>query len=180
MLSFIARGLWVPAFAGMTAMGLRKVLVLMAAASALTANAHNFHAGITDISYNARTGSTELVHTYMAHDVEGLLTNLYQRQFDLSQPDDQDVLRKYVERQFWLAGADKRKLPLRWVGMTVDAQSVVIYQEAEQAPLSKTAVVHDEVMTDFLPDQINTVNVSEGGKVRTLSFDSKISEQPVR
>jgi hypothetical protein len=151
-----------------------------ASAAVLPAYAHNFHAGITDISYNARTGSTELVHTYMAHDVEALLTNLYQRQFDLAQPDDQDVLRQYVERQFWLAGQDKRKLPLRWVGMTVDAQSVVIYQEAAQTPLSKAAVVHDEVMTDFIPDQINTVNVNEGGKVRTLSFDSKTTDQPAR
>jgi hypothetical protein len=59
--------------------------------------AHNFHAGITDISYNERTGSLELVHTYMTHDVEALLTNLYQRQFDLSDPEDQAVFREYVK-----------------------------------------------------------------------------------
>ena len=28
------------------------------------AAAHNYHMGITDISYNANTGSTEIVHTY--------------------------------------------------------------------------------------------------------------------
>lgn len=176
MLSLQARDLWIPAFAGTTA----RVLLAFTVAAAAPTQAHNFHAGITDISYNERTGSTEVVHTYMAHDVEALLTNTYQRQFDLSQPDDQDVLRKYVEKQFWLAGPDKRKLALRWVGVTVDAQSVVVYQEAEQTPLSKAALVHDEVMSDFLPDQVNTVNVNEGGNVRTLSFDGKTSEQPVR
>jgi hypothetical protein len=161
-------------------MKLAKTLAIVLASAAVAAQAHNFHAGITEISYNARTGSTEIVHTYMAHDVEALLINMYQRDFDLSQPEDQQLLRKYVEQQFWLAGQDKRKLPVRWVGMTIDAQSVVIYQEAEQTPLSKTALVHDEVMTDFLPDQVNTVNVNDGGKIRTLNFDSKTSDQPVR
>jgi hypothetical protein len=159
---------------------LRFALALAFSGSAALAQAHNFHAGITDISFNARSGSTEVVHTYMAHDVEALLTNLYQRQFDLSAPDDQEVLRKYVEQQFWLQGQDKRKLPLRWVGMTVDAQSVVIYQEAEQAPLAKLALVHDAVMTDFMPDQVNTVNINENGAIRTLNFDSKRADQPAR
>jgi hypothetical protein len=161
-------------------MRLRALGAAVLACAACAAQAHNFHAGITDISFNARSGSTEVVHTYMAHDVEALLTNMYQRQFDLAQPDDQAVLRKYVEQQFWLQGPGKQKLALRWVGMTVDAQSVVIFQEVEQAPLSKTALVHDEVMTDFMPDQVNTVNVNDNGSIRTLSFDSKTVERPVR
>jgi hypothetical protein len=145
-----------------------------------TACAHTFHAGMTDISFNERTGSTEVVHTYMAHDVEALLTNMYQRDFDLTQPDDQAVLRKYVEKQFWLEARDKGRLPLRWVGMTIDAQNVVIYQEAEKTPLSKTATVHDEVMTDFLPDQVNTLNLNEAGSTRTFTFGAKATEQAIR
>ncbi|MGZ5200412.1 MAG: DUF6702 family protein [Telluria sp.] len=159
---------------------LNGTLALALASALLSAQAHNFHAGITDVSYNARTGSTEVVHTYMAHDIDALLTNLYQRQFDLSAPEDQDVLRKYVEQQFSLHDRDHRKLALRWVGMTVDAQSVVIYQEAQQTPLAKAASVHDEVMTDFLPDQVNTVNINEAGGVHTLTFDGKAAEQPIR
>jgi hypothetical protein len=147
---------------------------------ATAVSAHIFHAGITDISFNARTGSTEVVHTYMAHDVEALLTNLYQRDFDLTQPDDQAVLRKYVEKQFWLQAGDKTRLPLRWVGMTIDAQNVMIYQEAEQTPLARTAVVHDEVMIDFLPDQVNTVNLNDAGAIRTFTFQASTTEQAVR
>jgi hypothetical protein len=92
---------------------MRSLKALIAAALLLgsaAAFAHRFHAGITDISFNARTGNTEIVHTYMAHDVEALLANLYGRQFDLNDPDDQDVLRKYVE-PFWLLGQDKARLP---------------------------------------------------------------------
>ncbi|MBQ5947685.1 DUF6702 family protein [Massilia sp. ST3] len=160
---------------------LSKVLcAVLLAASSMAAHAHRFHTSITDISYNARTRSTEIVHTYMAHDIEALLTNLYQRQFDLGDPEDQDVLRKYIEQQFAIKGPDKQPLKLRWVGMTIDAQSVVIYQEAEQTPLSQAAVIRQGVLIDFLPDQVNTVNLNEAGTVRSLTFMRQAIEQPAR
>ena len=160
---------------------MRSLKAFMAAALLLCsamASAHRFHAGITDISFNARTGSTEVVHTYMAHDVESLLANLYGRQFDLNDPDDQDMLRKYVEGRFWILGQDKARLPLRWVGMTADAERVQVFQEIEQTPLWKAAAIHDDVLVDFLPEQVNTVNLNEGNAVRTLTFDRNHQQQP--
>ena len=151
---------------------------LLAGACAL-APAHNFHAGLTDISYNERTGSLEVVHTYSAHDVEALLTNLYQRQFDLSDADDQAMFRKYVEQQFWLANKDKRRLPLYWVGMTVDSQSVTVFQEAVKTPATSVEFIHDEVMTDFMSDQVNTVNLTVAGNVHTFGFTGGRPEFPV-
>lgn len=148
------------------------------------AAAHRFHAGITDISFNARTGSTEIVHTYMAHDIEALLANLYGRQFDLSDPEDQDVLRRYIEPRFWMQGQAQgqqaARLKIRWVGMTIDPTNVTIYQEIEQTPLWKASAVHNGVLTDFLPDQVNTVNLNDGNAVRTLTFDRTTAEQPAR
>ena len=152
------------------------VLLLCSAA----VSAHRFHAGITDMSFNARTGNTEIVHTYMAHDVEALLANLYGRQFDLTDPEDQDVLRKYVEGRFRVLGQDKAGLPVRWVGMTADPEKVTVFQEIEQTPLWKAGAIHDNVLIDFLPDQVNTVNLNEGNAVRTLTFDRNNLEQPTR
>ena len=164
-------------------MKLNRFKTLLAAALlcvSAAAGAHRFHMGITEVAYNARTNSTEIVHTYMAHDVEALLMNLYGRQFDLGDPEDQAVLRKYVEGRFWLMGQDKARLPVRWVGMTADSQSVVIYQELENAPLSKTAAIHQGVLIDFLPDQVNTINLNEAGAVRSLTFSQAALEQPTQ
>ncbi|MFC0253363.1 DUF6702 family protein [Massilia consociata] len=154
--------------------------VLAAALLCLSAaaGAHRFHAGITEVAFNPRTNSTEIIHTYMAHDIEALLMNAYQRQFDLSDPEDQEVLRKYIDRHFWLKGSDNARLPVRWIGMTIDAQSVVIYQELENAPLSKTATIRQGVLVDFLPDQVNTVNLNDAGTIRSLTFTAAALEQP--
>jgi hypothetical protein len=158
---------------------LRRLLMLLCACACIQASAHRFHAGITDISYNERTGSTEVVHTYMVHDVEALLTALYQRQFDLSDPDDLAVLRKYVEKQFWLADQDGHRLPLNWVGVTVDTDSVVVFQEAVRTPVMKVETIHDAVLSDFLPDQQNTVNVTANGSLRTFGFTNNRTELTV-
>jgi len=165
-------------------MKVRRFLVNVVCAAVLAsagaaAHAHRFHAGITDISFNEHTGSTEVVHTYMAHDVEALLGNLYQRQFDLSDPEDQAVLRKYVEKQFWLAAKDGRRLPLKWVGLSVDVDSVTIFQEAPATPVDKVETIHDAVLVDFLPDQANTVNLTAGGSLRTFGFNARQSELSV-
>ena len=159
-----------------------RALLLAAAllAVAAAASAHRYHLGITDISFNARTGSTEIVHTYMAHDIEGLLGNLYQRQFDLSQPEDEAVLRKYLEKRFAVLGADKRPLPVRWVGVSVGPQSVLVYQEIENTPMTAAATIEDAVLSDFLPDQVNTVNLNEAGGVRSLTFTHDKTVQGLR
>lgn len=154
--------------------------LLLAGAIAGPAAAHQFHVGLVDVSFNARTGSLEVVHTYHTDDVDALLANLYQRQFDLSQPEDEAVLRKYVDRQFWIGGAGGKRLPLKWLGVTVGPETVVVYQELEGTPLNQAATIHDDVLSDFYADQVNTLNITENGAVRTLSFSHRAIEQAVR
>ena len=164
----------------MTRRGVKALCAALLLGVSMGANAHRFHFGMTDISFNERTGSTEIVHTYTAHDIEALLLNLYQRQFDLSDPQDQDVLRKYVESQFWLAAQDDARLPVKWIGMTIDANSVVIYQEIAHTPLARAATVRQGVLVDFIPEQVNTVNLNEGGAVHSLTFTRQALAQPAR
>ena len=140
------------------------------------AHAHRFHAGITDISMNPNTGSTEIVHTFMAHDVEALLENLYQRQFDLSDTVDILVFRKYFEKQFAMNDA-AGVLPLKWVGLKVDPNSVIVFQELEQRALPEQVSIRQAVLTDFLLDQVNTLNITKNGITQTHTFTRSKREQ---
>ena len=164
----------------MTLRAWRALLAATLVGCCICAQAHQFHIGITDLSFNPKTGSTEIVHTFMAHDIEALLANLYQRPFDLGEPADEAILRKYVEQQFWVQAAGQRRLPLRWVGLSVNLDNVVIYQEIEDTPLSDAVRIHDGVLIDFLVEQTNTLNVNDNGIIRTLTFDRKHTEQGLR
>jgi hypothetical protein len=158
----------------------RLLAATVLALAGTAAQAHNFHMGIADISYNQRTGNTEIVHTYTAHDLATLLTNLYGRQFDLGQPDNEAPLRRYVEKQFYLAGPDKQRLRINWVGLKADADSVVILQEIEHVKLAKGTHIHNALLIDFLPSQKNTVNLQSDGPVQTLLFDQNSTDQTIR
>jgi hypothetical protein len=56
----------------------------------------------------------------------------------------------------------------------------VIYQELAATPLSTAAVIHQGVLVDFMAEQVNTVNLNEGGAVRSLTFLRQTLEQPAR
>lgn len=156
---------------------LRIVAATVLALAGTASHAHNFHMGIADISYNERTGSTEIVHTYTAHDLATLLSNLYGRQFDLGRADSEAPLRRYVEKQFTIADKDGKRLPLQWVGVTVDADSVVIYQELPSVKLTQGSRIHNALLIDFLPSQKNTVNLQTDGTTKTLFFDQSNIDQ---
>jgi hypothetical protein len=156
---------------------LRAVVATMLATASMAASAHNFHMGIADISYNQRTGSTEIVHTYTGHDLAALLTNLYCRQFDLGRPDSEAPLRRYVEKQFTVTDKDGKSLSLQWVGAKVDADSIMIFQEIKGVKLTKGSRIHNALLIDFLPSQRNTVNVETDGTVKTLFFDQDSIDQ---
>ncbi len=159
------------------------VRLLLAAAlcgAGVPASAHRFHAGIADIAFNQKTGSVEVVQTYMAHDIDALLATQAGRQVDLTKPEDEALLRKYVEQRFYLLGKDKVRLPLKWVGVTVSVESVVIYRELAAAPIETIAQVHDEVLMDFMPRQANTVNVTRDGATVSLAFDSATTERRLK
>lgn len=156
---------------------LRKA-ALVAALASNAAMAHNYHMGLADIGYNAATGNTEIVHTYTAHDVEALLTHLHGRQFDLGLEEDQAVLRRYLDQHFVLT-VKGRRLPLQWVGIKASADTITVFQQIDGAALPAGATLVNGVLMDFLPRQINTVNVggSTGRATVTLTFTAAQSKQ---
>jgi hypothetical protein len=144
-----------------------------------SAIAHRFHVGITAIGANAASGNIEIVHTYMAHDVEALLAKLHGRRIDLGLEPDQLLFRRYVEQRFFITAPGGERLLLRWVGASVDADSIVLFQETDHRALAPAALIHNRVLTDFLPDQQNTVNLDLGGQRHSLIFERSRSVQTI-
>lgn len=158
----------------------RFALAALLCGGCAAAQAHRFHAGIAELSFNQKSGSIEVVHTYMAHDIEALLAGLAGRQLDLGGPQAEALLRTYLEQRFYLLAPDGKRLPLAWVGMTAGVDSVNVYQELPGTRLEQVARVHDEVLIDVLPRQANTVNLRTEGRVSSLSFDAKTVERRIR
>ncbi|MDC8758961.1 DUF6702 family protein [Janthinobacterium fluminis] len=159
---------------------LRRALAAALLCWGASAAAHNYHMGMADVSFNAASGSTEIVHTYTAHDVEALLANLYQRRFDLSDAEDALLLRRYVEQRFAIVAPHGARLAPRWIGLQLDADNIVVFQELERSQLAPGTLIDNQVLTDFLAAQKNTVNVRGGGAVQSFFFDKSSGPQALR
>ena len=85
-----------------------------------------------------------------------------------------------MEKQFYLVAPDGKRLRLNWVGMKVNADNVVIFQEIERTRLAPATRIHNQLLTDFLPSQRNTLNVQDSGAIQTLIFDRQNTELPIR
>ena len=161
----------------MTRRALLAAMLLGASGAVL---AHRFNIGLTELSYNPASGNVEVVHTYMSHDIDAMLASVHRRQLDLAQAGDEALLRDYIEARFQLLGPDQKRLPLKWVGVSLSTDSVVVYQELEARPLDDVALVRNQVLVEFLARQVNTVNLRQDGQIRSLTFDRKHAERRVR
>jgi hypothetical protein len=141
------------------------------------AYAHRFHFANTEMSVNARTSNTEIVHTLMTHDVTALLESRYQRQIDLSNVADVALLQQYIERHFYLLSRTNSVIPIKWLGATVNPDTISVFQEIEGQGLTAIQTIHQAVLLDFIEDQINTVNVIMADNIKTLTFDQEHPEQ---
>ena len=159
---------------------IRFLLAALLTCASGASQAHRFHAGIAEIAFNQQSGSVEVVHTYMAHDIEALIARLGKRQVDLTSGDDEALLRKYIDEHFYLLDEAGKRLPLKWIGISARVDSVVVYQELENTPLSTLAAVHNGVLMDVLPRQANTVNLRADGATRSLAFDAKTVQRRIR
>lgn len=153
------------------------LLLCVASAGAL---AHRFHTGIAEIAHNDKTGSVEIVHTLMAHDIDALLAARNKGPVDLADPAGEALLRQYLDERFYLLSKNGKRLPLKWVGMNAGVESVLIYQELEKTSLAAVAKVHNDILVDLLPRQTNTINLKRDGQIRSLSFDRKTTERPLK
>jgi len=155
-------------------------LALLLCAASAGALAHRFHTGIAEIAHNDKTGSVEIVHTLMAHDIDALLAARNKAPIDLADPAGETLLRQYIDERFYLLAKNGKRLPLKWVGVNAGVESVVIYQELEKTPLAAVARIHNDILVDLLPRQTNTINLKRDGQIRSLSFDRKTTERPLK
>lgn len=142
-------------------------------AASCVANAHRFHAGLTEIIYNDHSGNIEIVHSFTAHDIEAVLTDIEHRQVDLDQKSSETVLQRYIEKQFVITGPNKQGLSLHWIGMRLDAEKIIIFQEVKNKKSLKNYVLRNQILIDRIASQFNTVNFIKKSKRYSQLFTNE-------
>jgi len=131
---------------------------------------HSYFEGITDIETNTRKNRIEVVHRYTTHDLEILLSSKYHQKILADQANYKQYLQQYLSQKFSLSIGHK-PINLYWVGIENGITETVIYQMSSGLFPLLGVRVHNEILTDFFPEQLNRVNFKDSEVTGTLIFN---------
>jgi hypothetical protein len=142
-----------------------------------SSRADGAHAAFTVIEHNARAGTIEVIHRLIVMDLEVALTARIGQVVRMEDgPGIEDLIEAYLDDYFSLSDSDGNAIPLTWVGAELMDDSMLAYQEAPITPALDGLIVANQMLTETHPTQINTVNVTFGGRTQTRMFT--LGDQP--
>jgi hypothetical protein len=154
-------------------MGLRAALFSFVAVMLMgwvsSAIAHRAPGSLTTIKWNEESGRTEVIHRLHTHDAE-LGVGELQGIPDLSVEDVEGRahIALYVEEHFHIKSSEKA-LPLELIGAELSGNYILVYQEFPNR-LPQSIMVHDSILLETFPTQVNQVNIKDGDSVHSLVF----------
>jgi hypothetical protein len=147
---------------------------ILALALAASAHADRQPGSLSTIKTNPTSGNVEIIHRLHNHDAElGVMTIYADRTLTLDQLRGRAQLALYVEERFFIAGLVDGEigapLEVELIGAELDGEFVLVYQELKgELPLQ--LAVRNDILRDVFPEQVNHVNISVAGKIRSLTF----------
>src|SRR5262249_30576479 len=142
----------------------RRLLIVSGAALAIApaAFAHRSQSVLTLVNWNPSTSKIEVIHRMHAHDAEVGIAQATGAtaapDVDITQAKNQAKLVLYIEKHFSMKGPGG-VITLEPVGAELEAEAIVVYQEAKLAAPPAELMIDDQILRDVFDQQTNLVNV---------------------
>lgn len=146
---------------------------------------HKIHVSVSQLEYNHKAQSVEIVLRVFADDLENALSQHAKRQIKLDpatiNKDKQiaETMMAYLRNTFQLKDKSGRLVRLAWVGMEWQVDMYWIYIEGKMpaVPANSNALegaqLKNKVFNELFDDQVNIVNAKIQNKQFGLMFESK-------
>lgn len=140
--------------------------------------AHDFHASVTQMQYNAKEKTFEISIRMFTNDLEKALSQDSNTEVRLSPGAKSDaIIERYVSSRFAYVTAQKQSKATKYVGHEVEADANWIYLEMPFAEPFRGGLLKQNVLMEVFDDQVNMVNVHYQGQKKTIVFRKN---QPVQ
>jgi hypothetical protein len=163
-------------------MRFNRLICALAGAVLITAPvfAHRLHAGVTEISVNARTQEMEIIHRLFADDLLVALgrDDLEMADYFVSSEGLAEIM-TYAETQFRFADSTGLLFELTYVGAELDGEFAWIYFTAPAPNIEAGFAVDNDLLADLFEDQVMMTNMRFDDDVRT-AMQGPGSRNPIR
>ncbi|WP_246859413.1 DUF6702 family protein [Spirosoma sp. KCTC 42546] len=152
------------------------VLIIISTASR---SAHEFHASVTQMQYNAKDRVFEISVRIFTDDFEKALSAASNSKINLDGPPAKHdpLIEKYIQAHFSYVSPQKQTKPVKYVGHEVEADANWLYLEMPYTEPFKGGLLKQNVLMELFDDQVNMVNVQYQGQKKTFVFRKN---QPVQ
>ncbi len=133
--------------------------------------AHKFYVSATDIEYNEKQRSLQIISHVFTDDLEDLLQMRYSKELTLVKGDEHPAADEYVEKYFrskFGVTVNGEERSFSYIGKEYDKDQLLVYLEVEDVEPVKTLGVKNAILTDLFPEQKNVVKVEYGGTIKSL------------
>jgi hypothetical protein len=152
---------------------MKKTILLILALLPLLAftAAHKFYVSATDIEYNEKQKSLQIISHVFTDDMEKLLQARYSDKLALVKGDEHPAADDYTEKYFndkFRVSVNGKDRSINYIGKEYDKDQLLVYLEIEDVEPIKNIRVENAVLTDLFPEQKNVVKVAYNGKIKSL------------
>lgn len=132
---------------------------------------HKFFTSITQMEYNDKTQSYEIIMNVFWDDWEKALTEIYQKPIRIDQPGIEKFSMEYLESCFVIKIKDK-KLGYKMIGVEQEKDILKIYLELPSKFIAKGLMIKNDCLIRECDGQINIFNFIHKADRKTLIFKS--------
>ena len=136
---------------------------------------HPFYVSVTEIKQNPANHSIEISCRMFYDDLEKALEKQYHVQLDIVKPKDKAQINKLINdyvKKHLIIRADGKPLNLSFLGYEIQEDGAWTYFEVKGIQAVKEVQVHDDLLYEQHPEQINMMHVIINNQRKSTKVDN--------
>ena len=139
--------------------------------TSFTSKDHETYLSVTEIEYDQKEKSLQIVSRVFIDDLENVLSKRYQQEVSLSYEKDlkanKDLIARYIDQKLKIKveGKDRK---LKFLGSKFDADQIILFIEGPEVENFKQIKVENLILTDLFDSQKNIVHVKKGESIESM------------
>ena len=141
---------------------------------------HPLHVSVTDVAYNADTGSLEIIHKVFIDDFQQAVemntgTNI-RLGTEQEHAEADKFINQYMQQHFSIQ-LNGKAAEMEYVGREIDFEAIWIYQEIKQVADFDELTINDAVLLHLYDDQKNILHLDYKQEKTSFMFQKGKTEE---
>ncbi len=160
-------------------MNFKIVLLLIFISFSSFATDHKFYVSVTEVEYNEKAESLQIISRIFIDDLEDLLQTRYDKALKLGKkqesPEVPSYVKEYLSKKIEIL-VDGKLLEVNYIGMEYEDDMVLLYMEIPKVKSVHKISVKNALLTDLFSEQKNLVHVTYKGTTKSLILNKAKQE----